>query len=108
MGGIAEHDALIPCALGITRILGSAGAGFQGVEHSLSDLSGLLADGDIDSDSFAVETIGRGIVADADQGIANQSRDLYLAGGGHLTGNLRQTGCGQRFHSNSRVGVHSQ
>ena len=108
VAGVAEHEALVAGALEVVVVLLAAFAGFEGVEHAAGDVVGLLADGYRDAAAGAVEAVGRGVVADAQDGLADDLRDLDVGVGGDLAGHVDQPGGGQGLHGDPGLGVFVQ
>ena len=108
VAGVAEHQALVAGALQVVVVLLAAFAGLQGVEDAAGDVVGLLADGDGDAAAGAVESVGRGVVADAQDGLADDLRDFDVGVGGDLAGHVDQAGGGQGLHGNPGLGVLGQ
>ncbi len=108
VAGIAEHESLVAGALEIVVVLLASLAGFERVEHAAGDVVGLLADGYRDAAPGAVEAVGRRVVSDAQDGLADDLRDLDVGVGGNLAGDVDQPRGGQRLHCNPGLGVFVQ
>ena len=108
VAGVAEHEALVAGALEVVVVLLAAFAGFERIEDAAGDVVGLLADGDGHAAAGAVETVGRGVVADAQDGLPDDLRDFDVGVGGDLAGDVDQAGGGQRLHGHPGLGVLGQ
>ena len=108
VAGVAEHEALVAGALEVVVVLLAAFAGLQRVEDAAGDVVGLLADGDGHAAAGAVEAVGRGVVADAQDGLPDDLRDFDVGVGGDLAGDVDQAGGGQGLHGDPRIRVLGQ
>ena len=108
VAGVAEHQALVAGALEVVVVLLASFAGFERVEDAAGDVVGLLADGDGHAAAGAVEAVGRGVVADAQDGLPDDLRDFDVGVGGDLAGNVDQAGGGQGLHGDPGFGVLGQ
>ncbi len=105
VAGVAEHEALVAGSLEIVVVFLASFAGLERIEHAAGDVVGLLADGYGDAAAGAVEPVGRGVVADAQDGLADDLRDLDVGVGGDFAGYVDQSGGGQGFHGHAGLGV---
>ena len=108
VAGVAEHEALVAGALEVVVIFLASFAGFEGVEDAAGDVVGLLADGHGHAAAGAVEAVGRGVVADAEDGLPDDLRDLDVGVRGDLAGHVDQAGGGQGLHRDPGLGVLGQ
>ena len=95
VAGVAEHQALVACALAVERVGAPELALLERVVDALGDVRGLLADRHRDAAGLAVEALDRAVVADAEDDVADDARhvgealgrdlprDVHLAGGQH-------------------------
>ena len=108
IAGVAEHEALVPGALEIVVVLLAAFAGLERVEDAAGDVVGLLADGDGHTAAGAVEAVGRRVVADAQDGLADNLRDLDVGVRGDLAGHVDQAGGGHGLHGHTGLRILGQ
>ena len=96
VAGVAEHQALVAGALLVERVDRAGAALVAGVD-ALGDVAGLAADRHHDAAGVAVEALQRGVVADLEDPLADELRDVDVAGGVHLAGHDDQAGGEQRL-----------
>ena len=104
VAGVAEHQALVAGALPVDRVDGAGAALVAGVD-ALGDVGGLAADRDLHAAGGAVEALLRGVVADLEDPVADDLRDVDVAGGGDLAGDDHQAGGEQRLDGDPAVRV---
>jgi len=90
--GEAEHDALVAGALAVELVDALALAGLERVVDALCDVGRLRADRDRDAARAAVEPDVGGGVADRRDLVAHDLRDLDVALGRHLAGDVHLAG----------------
>ena len=88
---IAEHHALIARADGEVSLRGTLLA-LKGVVNAECNVGGLLVDGGQDSAGVAVKAVLRAVVADLTNRVADNLRDVHIAGSGNLAHYLNHTG----------------
>ena len=104
VAGVAEHQALVAGALLVHGVDG-AGAALVAAVDALGDVAGLAADGDHHAAGVAVEALGRRVVADLEDPVADLLLDVDVAGRGDLAGHHHQTGGQQRLDGDPAVRV---
>jgi hypothetical protein len=109
LGGLgareAEHHALVTGALGVQRAVGLAGAELDRRVHALGDVGRLGADGDVHAAGGAVEALLGRVVADAQDGLADDRVDVGVRLGRDLAGDVDLTGRDQRLDGDPAVRV---
>jgi hypothetical protein len=109
VGGVAEHQALVAGPLSLDLVLGRAGgARLVGGVHALRDVGRLRADGHADAAGRAVEALAGGVVADPEDGVADDRGDVDVAGGRDLTGDVHLTGRDHGLDGHAAGGVLGQ
>ena len=88
---ITEHHALIACADSEVSLRGTLLA-LKGVVNAECNVGGLLVDGGQDSAGVAVKAVLRAVVADLTNRVADNLRDIHIAGSGNLAHYLNHTG----------------
>jgi len=68
---------------------------------ALGDVRRLLADRDRDAARLAVEALGRRVVADPQDRVSHDPRDIHVTGRRHLTGDMDQTGRDHGLHGHA-------
>lgn len=99
VGGITEHDALVTGAELLESLL---------VVKTLSDIGGLLLNGDEQVAGLVVEALSRVIVADVLDGLANDLLVVELGLGGDLTKDHDHAGLGGGLAGDLGEGVVGQ
>lgn len=99
VGGIAEHDALVTSAEVLEAVV---------EVEALSDIGGLLLNGDEKVERLVVEALGRVIIADALDGLADDLLVVNLGLGGDLAKDHDHAGLGGRLASDLGEGVVGQ
>src|SRR5205814_10272239 len=72
---------------------------------SLRDVRRLCADGNDDAARSPVEALGRGVVPDVDDRLADERRDVHRRGRTDLTGDVDEAGGNERLDCDSTVWV---
>src|SRR5215208_3411009 len=85
--------------------MSGADAAFVGRVNPRSDVGRLLPDGDRDTAGVAVETLGRGVVADLNDPASDQTRDLDVGIRGHLACHHHEAGRHQAFDGHPAMRV---
>lgn len=99
VGGITEHDALITSTEVLEAVI---------QVKTLSDIGGLLLDGDEEVQGLVVEALGGVIVADVLDGLANNLLVVELGLGGDLAEDHDHAGLGGSLASDLGEGVLGQ
>ena len=99
VGGIAEHDTLVTGAEVLEAVVEM---------ETLGDIGGLLLDGDEQVEGLVVEALGRVIVADVLDGLADDLLVVELGLGGDLTKDHDHAGLGGGLASDLGEGVLGQ
>ena len=96
VGGVAEHQSLIPGAL----------LAFVLAIHALGNVRRLLADDVEHAAARAVEAHVRGVITDIQDGLSNQRFDIHPGRGRHLARHDHHAGFHQRLagHAPARIG----
>ena len=97
VAGVAEHQALVAGALRGDRVLAALDPRLVGVVDALRDVGRLAADRDADAAGLAVEALAGGVVADLEDALAHQLRDVGVGRGGDLAGDVHLAGHDQRL-----------
>ena len=98
VAGVAEHQALVAGALAVERVLDALpGARLVGGVDALRDVGRLRADRHADAAGRAVEALARRVVADLEDAVAHDRRDVGVGLGGHLAGDVHLPGGDQRL-----------
>ena len=109
VAGVAEHQALVARALLVEQVVDvAAGAVLVRRVHALGDVGRLGADGDRHAAGAAVEAFLRAVVADLEDGLAHELRDLDVAARRHLTRDVHEPGRDERLDRHPRLGVDGQ
>ncbi len=103
--GVAEHNALVACALPVEIVAALLGTRFEGVVDALGDVGRLCADRDGDAARATVEADLRRVVADVDDAVAHQRRDVHVPAGGDLAGDVHEARCDERLDGDAACGV---
>ena len=90
--GEAEHHALVAGALRVEDVLGVTLAQLDGAVDALGDVGRLRADRDADAAGRAVEALLRRVVADPQDGLAHDARDVGVGLGGDLARDVHLAG----------------
>jgi hypothetical protein len=98
LDGVAEHQALVACALQVQRVRGTPDPRLVGGVHTLRDVGRLLADRDVDAARGAVEALGRRVVADLEHAVAHDLGDLDVRRRGDLAHHVHLAGSDKRLH----------
>jgi hypothetical protein len=106
VGRVPEHEALVAGALPLDLVLGGARRArlVAGVD-ALRDVRRLGADRDAHAAGGAVETLAGGVVADPQDGVADDRRDVDVTGGGHLAGDVHLPGRDHGLDGDPAAGV---
>ena len=99
VGGIAEHDTLVTSTEVLEAVV---------KVETLSDIRGLLLNGDEQVEGLVVEALGGVVVTDVLDGIADDLLVVELGLGGDLTEDHYHTGLGGGLAGNLGEGVLSQ
>ena len=99
VGGVSEHDALVTGAELLESLL---------VVQALGNVGGLLLDGDEHVAGLVVEALGRVVVANVLDGLADDLLVVEAGLGGDLTKDHDHTGLGGRLAGNLGEGVFPQ
>jgi hypothetical protein len=99
VGGITEHDTLVTGTEGLEAVV---------KVETLSDIGGLLLNGDEEVEGLVVEALGGVIVADVLDSVADNLLVIDLGLGGDLAEDHDHTGLGGSLASNLGHGVLSQ
>ena len=106
VAGVAEHHPLVAGALGAQLVLAArAAAQLEGGRHALVDVGRLLVDRDDDAAGLAVEAVLLAVVADLADRLADDARDVDVAGRRDLAGDDDEPGREQRLAGDPAVGV---
>ncbi len=89
---VAEHQALVAGALAVQFVVVALDAGLVGGVDALRDVRGLRADRHRYAAGGAVEALLGGVVADLQDLVAHQRRDVRVRLGGDLAGHVHQAG----------------
>ena len=103
LAGIAEHHALIACAVVQLSIAGLLG--LKRLVHAQCNVAGLLVDVEDHAAGIAVETVLGAVIADVAHHLAGDLGDVHVAGGGDLTHNVDKTGGDGRLAGHAAMGV---
>jgi hypothetical protein len=85
---VAEHQPLVARALAVVVVRALALAVLKRVGHALGDVRRLRADGDGNATGRAVVALGGGVVADLQDLLADNPRDVHVRLGGDLAGHV--------------------
>ena len=105
VAGVAEHQALVAGALLVEQVADLAGAVLVRGVDALGDVGRLRADGDRDTAGAAVEALLRPVVADLEDGLAHDPRDLDVGRRRHLAGDVHEPGRDHRLDGDARLRV---
>ncbi len=97
--GIAEHQALVPGALPVQLVRALALAVLDCLAYAQRDVRRLRADRDLHAAGGAVEALGRGVVADLQDLLPDDARNVDIGVGRHLAGHMHLAGGDQRLDS---------
>ena len=96
--GVAEHHPLVAGALAVEQVLaGHAGAGLEGGVDALGDVGRLRVDRGDHAAGVAVVADRLAVVADADDRVAHDLRDLDVGARGDLAGDDGEAGGDHRL-----------
>ena len=84
--GVAEHHALIACALLVYVAFGCSSSLLQGAIHAVGYFGRLLGDADHHPAGVAVVAEVVAVVADVADGVASQLLNVYPSAGGDFAG----------------------
>ena len=104
VAGVTEHQTLVAGALLVLGVR-ATGAVLEGGVHALRDVGALLADGDLDATGCAVEPLGGAVVADPQDGLADNLGDFDIRLGRDLTSDVDEAGGHHRLHSDTTARV---
>ncbi|GAA3063183.1 hypothetical protein GCM10020000_53180 [Streptomyces olivoverticillatus] len=105
VAGVAEHQALVAGALLVEVVRGAVDAVLVGGVDALRDIGRLGADGYRDAAGSAVESLGRGVVSDAQDGVADNGRNIGVGGGGDFARDMHLAGGDQGFDGDAGAAV---
>jgi hypothetical protein len=103
--GVAEHQALVARALAGDLVLGGLHAALVRRVDALRDVCGLRADRDVHAAGGAVEALRGGVVADLEDLLPHQRRDVDIGARRDLTGHVHLTGGHERLHGHPAAPV---
>jgi len=92
VGRVTEHQSLVAGALPVQRVLAAFGALLERVVHALRDVRRLRADRHGHAARLAVEALLRGVVADLEDLVPDDGRDVGVGLGRHLARHVHQAG----------------
>jgi len=96
--GVAEHQALVARPLQVERVRAGLHPSLVGRVDALGDVRRLRADRYLDSAGVAVEPLGRAVVPDVEDCLADDRRDVHVRLGRHLAGDVHQPGGHHGLH----------
>jgi hypothetical protein len=103
--GVAEHDALIARALGVVDVGARPLALLERGIDALGDVRRLPADRDRDAARAPIEPdVARG-VADVGDALTHDARDVDVARGGDLAGDVHETRGDERLDGDARMRI---
>ena len=105
VAGVAEHQALVAGATLVHLVDGVADPGLVTLVDALRDVGRLRADGDLHAAGQAVEALVGVVVADVEDGLADEVRHRGVGVGAHLAGHDDQAGRQQRLDGDPEVGL---
>src|ERR1700722_13932620 len=95
---VPEHQALVPRALPVEVLGLLALAVLERVVDALGDVRRLRADGDRDAAGRAVEALGRGVIADLEDLVPDDARNVDVGLGRDLACHVHLAGGDHRLH----------
>ncbi len=106
VAGVAEHHALVACALLVVGVAaGRTAANLFGLVDALGDIGRLLVDGHHHATGLAVEAVGLGVVTDPGDRLTHHRWDVDVCRGGDLAGHDGQTGRHHGLAGDAAVGI---
>ena len=104
-GSVAKHDALVARTEAVARIAAVGATHLERLVNAARNIGTLPVKRDGHAAGRAVKADARGVVSDRKDLAAHDLGDLDVRLGGHLAGDMDETGCGHRLDSNARVGI---